>query len=253
MEGAALVPTALYAQGHLIEVFDAQIHLASLNPDLEQADVDRRWREIKRPVAVAGGEMSGDALELTYDPARNVHVAPLSVRAQGGVLIIDDLGRQRSSLQSILNRWIQLMENGADTFALRSGEMITLPFDVTLVFSTNLTLTEVMDEAYLRRISYKVPVGNPTPDEFRAIFRQVASNAGLEVESDALDYLVTRLYSIPGLDPKSCYPRDLAQTLVDYATYHGVEPRADRETLDWALLLYLGDRANGVPEGAAQT
>jgi hypothetical protein len=243
MEGSALVPHALYAQGHIIEVFDAHLHVELLNSDLDRSDVDRRWREIKRPVAVAGGEMSGDALELSYDAVRNVHIAPLSVRAQAGVLVIDDLGRQRSSLEQILNRWIQLMENGADTFSLQSSEVITLPLDVTLVFSTNLSLERLMDEAYLRRISYKIPIRNPEPDEFRLIVERVAKAASLEIDRDALDYMIDRLYSTPGLEPKSCYPRDLIQTVIDNGRYHRSEPRLDRASVDWALTLYLGDRA----------
>jgi MoxR-like ATPase len=241
--GTALVPHALYAQGHIIEVFDAQLHVAVVNPEMETADVDRRWREIRRPVAVAGGEMSGSALELSYDPVRNVHVAPLSVRAQSGVLVIDDLGRQRSSLQSILNRWIQLMESGSDTFALQSSEIITLPFDVTLVFATNLTLSDLVDEAYLRRISYKIPVNNPAPDEMRIVLERITASSGVAVAPGAIDYAIDRLYSLAHLEPKSCYPRDLVQTIIDDAQYRGADAVLDRQTFDWALKLYLGERA----------
>jgi hypothetical protein len=243
IEGSVLVPFSLYGQGHIIEVYDAHLHVPVLNPDLDQADVDRRWREIKRPVAVAGGEMSADALELTYDSVRNVHVAPLSVRSQGGILVVDDLGRQRSSLNSILNRWIQLMENGCDSFALQSSEVITLPLDVTLIFSTNLVLADLMDEAYLRRISYKIPIQNPTPDEFKEITRRVGGAVGITVDEDALSYLVERLYSLPGVEAKSCYPRDLLQTVADHAMYHKREPVLDREAVDRALRLYLAERA----------
>jgi predicted ATPase with chaperone activity len=245
IEGTVLVPFALYGQGHIIEVYDAHLHVPVINPDLDQADVDRRWREIKRPVAVAGGEMSSDAMELTYDSVRNVHVAPLSVRSQGGIMVVDDLGRQRSSLSSILNRWIQLMENGCDSFVLQSSEVIVLPLDVTLIFSTNLSLGDLMDEAYLRRISYKVPISNPTRDEFKEITRRVASSVGVEAPDDALDYLVERLYGLRGVEAKSCYPRDLLLTVGDHAVYHGRQPRLDREAVDRALRLYLGERALG--------
>lgn len=243
VEGSVLVPHALYGQGHIIEVFDAHLHVAVLNPELDHFDVDRRWREIKRPVAVAGGEMSGDALELSYDSTRNVHVAPMSVRAQGGILVIDDLGRQRASLQSILNRWIQLMENGADSFALQSSEVVTLPLDVTLIFSTNLALSDLMDEAYLRRISYKIPVTNPDRLAFHEITTRVCRASGLEVDDAAIDYLVERVYSLPGVEPKSCYPRDLLQTVVDRGLYLRTAPSLDRASIDWALRLYLGERA----------
>jgi len=245
IEGSVVVPHALYGQGHIIEVLDAHLHVTVLNPDIEHADVDRRWREIRRPVALAGGEMSAEALELTYDAVRNVHVAPLTVRAQGGILVIDDLGRQRASLNSILNRWIQLMENGADTFALQSSEVITLPLDVTLVFSTNLALSDLMDEAYLRRITYKIPVKLPTPGEFREIARRACDMNDLPYDEDTINYMVARLYSIPGVEPKSCYGRDLVQTALDTATYRNLEARLTREIIDWSIQLYLGERANG--------
>lgn len=242
-EGTALVPYALYGHGQIIEVFDAQLHVAVLNPEVERVDVDRRWREIKRPVAIAGGEMSGEALEMSYDSVRRVHVAPLSVRAQSGILVIDDLGRQRAALSSILNRWIQLLENGCDSFALQSSEVLTLPLDVTLVFSTNLTLTDLMDESYLRRIAYKIPVHSPTPDEFREIVRRIADGMRLSMQEESVEYLIERLYSIEGLEPRSCYPRDLLQTIADSAAYLGQDVRFDRAMVDWALHLYLGERA----------
>ncbi len=242
MRGSVLIPCALYGQGQIIEVLDAHLHVTVVNHAVQHADIDRRWREIKRPVAVAGGELSAQALELAYDAVRQVHVAPLSVRAQGGILVIDDLGRQRMSLQSILNRWIQLMENGSDTFALQSSEVITLPLDTTLVFSTNLALIDLMDEAYLRRITYKVPVRQPTPEEFMEIAVRACAHVGLEADADALCYLIERLYSLADVEPKSCYARDLIQTVVDTAVYHGREPRLDRDVVDWSLQLYLGER-----------
>jgi len=243
IRGTVVVPMALYGQGQIIELFDAHHHVPVENEAIAHADVDRRWREVQRPVAVAGGELSADALELSYDTVRNVHVAPMSVRCQGGILVIDDLGRQRSSLQLILNRWIQLMENGCDTFALRSSEAITLPLDVTLMFSTNLVLNDLMDEAYLRRIPYKIPVTSPTAAEFREITVRACRAVGLGADRDALEYLIQRLYSLPDVEPRSCYARDLVQTVVDAAAYYRETPRLTRAAVDWALLLYLGERA----------
>jgi hypothetical protein len=240
--GTVLVPAAIYGHGQIIEVLDAHLHVPVLNPELEHADVDRRWREIRRPVALAGGEMSAEALELTFDSARHVHIAPLSVRAQGGVLIIDDLGRQRMSLSTILNRWIQLMETGADTFALQSSEIITLPLDATLVFSTNLELKDLMDEAYLRRITYKIPVRQPTQAEFREIAVRACASVNIEPDERALDYLVTRLFSLPEVEPMSCYARDLVQVIADTGVYYGHPPKLDEKSIDWAIQLYLGAR-----------
>src|SRR5205085_12432588 len=119
---------------------------------------DRRWLPVSRPNVIVGGDMGAEALEMTYDATQGLHQAPLSVIAQGGVLVIDDLGRQKVSPKEILNRWVLMMEQGYDSFALSTSEIVRLPLDVTLVFSTNLTLQDLMDEAYLRRIAYKIAI-----------------------------------------------------------------------------------------------
>ncbi|HXF50938.1 MAG TPA: hypothetical protein VNM43_04580 [Dehalococcoidia bacterium] len=263
--GSVFIPYALYGQGHIIEVFDAQVHRPV---SLEAAEAgglaqpersdgtagsngaqtgsasrrDARWREIRRPAIVVGGDMGPEALEMTFDTMRNVYKAPLSVRAQGGVLVIDDLGRQRVPIQTILNRWVQLMEQGYDSFSLQSSQVIRLPLDVTLVFSTNLSIEELMDEAYLRRISYKIPVGNPTREQFLEITRRVCQQKGVPYTEEALQYLVQKLYDSGLFEPKGCYPRDIIQTIVDWADYHGERARVDSFTIERACKLYLGER-----------
>jgi hypothetical protein len=127
------------------------------------------------------------------------------------------------------------MENGCDTFALQSSEVITLPLDTTLVFSTNLALNDLMDEAYLRRITYKIPVSQPTADEFMQITLRACDAVGLDRDLDALNYLVERLYGIPDIEPKSCYARDLMQTIVDTAAYYDRPAALDRHIIDWAI------------------
>ena len=194
--------------------------------------------------------MSAEALELTFDTARHVHIAPLPSGRRAVYSSIDDLGRQRMSLNTILNRWIQLMETGADTFALQSSEVITLPLDATLVFSTNLELADLMDEAYLRRITCKIPVREPTQDEFLEIAVRACRNMNIEPEGDALSYLVTRLYSLADVEPMSCYARDLIQIAADTGTYYDRPVRLDRETIDWAIRLYLGARGQDWPSAA---
>lgn len=266
--GTVFIPYALYGQGHVIEVFDAQVHRpVALDAGLDrntEAQLERgrtdattgsngappsaahrhdaRWREIRRPAIVVGGDMGAEALEMTFDTMRNVYKAPLSVRAQGGVLVIDDLGRQRVPIQTILNRWVQLMEQGYDSFSLQSSQVIRLPLDVRLVFSTNLSLEDLMDEAYLRRISYKIPVPNPTRDQFREITRRVCEQKRVPYTEEALDYLVRKLYDSGLFEPKGCYPRDIIQTIVDWAEYHGERARVDSFTVERACKLYLGDR-----------
>lgn len=266
--GTVFIPYALYGQGHIIEVFDAQVHRPVALDDGFNAEAsgalqregadwtgrsngahipgasrrDARWREIRRPAVVVGGDMGPEALEMTFDSMRNVYKAPLSVRAQGGVLVIDDLGRQRVPIQTILNRWVQLMEQGYDSFSLQSSQVIRLPLDVTLVFSTNLSIEELMDEAYLRRISYKIPVNNPTREQFLEITRRVCHQKGVPYTEEALRYLVQKLYDSGLFEPKGCYPRDIVQTIVDWAEYHGERARVDSFTVERACKLYLGER-----------
>jgi SpoVK/Ycf46/Vps4 family AAA+-type ATPase len=192
--------------------------------------------------------MGAEALEMSYDATQGIHQAPLSVVAQGGVLVIDDLGRQKVSPKEILNRWVLMMEQGYDSFALSSSEIVRLPLDVTLVFSTNLTLQDLMDEAYLRRIAYKIAIPDPTRDQLAEITRRFCAAKNIQWSDDAVEYLMERLYA-PGMRaPHGCFARDIVTTVMDEAEFHGREPVLDRESIDTACLLYLGD--DGVPAAA---
>src|SRR5581483_3945219 len=147
--GTVIIPYALYGHGQLIRVFDPDVHKSRVDEEEASEDLllidraakhDRRWLPVHRPNVIVGGDMGAEALEMSYDATQGIHQAPLSVVAQGGVLVIDDLGRQKVSPKEILNRWVLMMEQGYDSFALSSSEIVRLPLDVTLVFSTNLTL-----------------------------------------------------------------------------------------------------------------
>jgi predicted ATPase with chaperone activity len=249
--GSVLIPNALYAQGQIIEMFDPQVHETPTpgrnrdrqGPALEPVDRhDRRWREIQRPAVVIGGEIGATALEMTFDPGRNVHKAPLSVKAQGGVLVIDDLGRQRFPVESILDRWVQLMERNYDSFSLQYSEVVTLPMDVTLVFSTNLSLEELMDEAYLRRISYKIPVPNPDSEQLAEITRRCCAKAKLAYTDEAVRYLVSKLFNTHSLEPRGCYPRDIIHTIIDAGRYFDHTPKLNAHSIDSACELYFSYR-----------
>ena len=246
--GTVLIPYSLYGHGQLIRVFDPDVHKSQVENQNKSeglwADTalrhDRRWLPVGRPTVIVGGDMGADALEMTYDATQGVHNAPLSIVAQGGVLVIDDLGRQKISAKEILNRWVLMMEQGYDSFALSSSEVVRLPLDVTLIFSTNLTVQDLMDEAYLRRIAYKVAVPSPDREQMAEITRRTCERKGLEWTEDAVQYLMDRLFA-PGLPvPRGCYPRDIITTVLDEAEFHGRKPRFDRESIDIALTLYLG-------------
>ena len=246
--GTVIIPYSLYGHGQLIRVFDPEIHKSQVENQSKSEGLwadralrhDRRWLPVGRPTVIVGGDMGADALEMTYDATQGVHNAPLSIVAQGGVLVIDDLGRQKISPKEILNRWVLMMEQGYDSFALTSSEVVRLPLDVTLVFSTNLTLQDLMDEAYLRRIAYKVAVPDPDRDQLAQITRLFCERKGLTWSEDAIQYLMSRLY-LPGMPvPRGCFPRDIITTVIDEAEFQEREPALNRESIDTALMLYLG-------------
>ncbi len=246
--GTVIIPYALYGHGQLIRVFDPDVHKSQVDGDSKSdgvwADValrhDRRWLPVNRPTVIVGGDMGSEALEMTYDATQGVHNAPLSIVAQGGVLVIDDLGRQKVAPKEILNRWVIMMEQGHDSFALSSSEIVRLPLDVTLVFSTNLTVQDLMDEAYLRRIAYKIAIPNPDREQLAEITRRLCDQKGLEWSEETITYLVERMFA-PGLPPpRCCYPRDIITTVVDEAEFRGREPVLDQESIETACTLYLG-------------
>jgi hypothetical protein len=243
--GDVIIPETVFVQGQLIRIFDGEAHEPLAMPENgtsigESSRYDRRWLVVKRPAVTTGGDMGSEALEMTYDETMGVYNAPLSVAAQGGVLVIDDLGRQRISHEAILNRWVVMMDHGYDAFALNTGELIRLPLDVTLVFSTNLTVAGLADEAFLRRIVYKIPVSSPDRAMLSTIARRVCNDAGVSCQEDGLAYLAERLFT-PGMpEPRGCFPRDIISIIRDEAEFMGHAPALTRPAIDTALEVYLG-------------
>jgi len=243
--GNVIIPHTVFVQGQIIRIFDAEAHepLALPNGDTqigENARYDRRWLPVKRPAVITGGDMGSEALEMTYDTTMGVYNAPLSIAAQGGVLMIDDLGRQRISHEEILNRWVIMMEHGYDSFALNTGELIRLPLDVTLVFSTNLTITDLVDEAFLRRIAYKIQVPSPDRARLTEIAQRFCESAQLSWSEEGIRYLVDRLFA-PGMpEPRGCFPRDIATIIMDEAEFLGHAAALSRQATDTAIQVYLG-------------
>lgn len=246
--GTIVIPYALYGHGQLIRVFDPDVHKSQVESE-ERSDGlladkafrhDRRWLPVHRPSVIVGGDMGAEALEMSYDATQGVHQAPLSVVAQGGVLVIDDLGRQKVSPKEILNRWVLMMEQGYDSFALSSSEIVRLPLDVTLVFSTNLTVQDLMDEAYLRRIAYKIAIPNPNRDQLAEITRRFCQSKGIKWSEEAVQHLMDRMFAPGQPAPHGCFPRDIVTTVIDEAQFMGREPVFDAESIDTACALYLG-------------
>lgn len=217
--GAIEIPYAIEVVGQIVRLYDPSKHVRTPEATSESEDYlvarsDRRWVEIERPVIWAGGELTRHSLELVYDGDTRIYEAPLQLKANGGVLIIDDLGRQQMPAVQLLNRWIVAMESNVDHLTLHTGQMIEVPFDVLLLFSTNLPPADLADEAFLRRIRYKVSVSDPDREQYREIFRRECASRGIDNSDEIVGQLMEQWY-VNGRPMRGCHPRDLVDALVD--------------------------------------
>jgi len=238
-----LLPHALAMGDSIIRYFDPRVH-AAVSPDSPeqrtglQREIDPRLVLCERPMVVGAGELTMEMLDLQYNAAKRLYNAPLQLKANGGLLIIDDLGRQRISPEALLNRWILPMESGCDQLTLNSGEGFSIPFDLSLIFSTNLPPNTLADEAFIRRIGYKIRFREATPAEYRKIWQQCCAQLAIEFEQEALEYVIGELYAKQRPPLLPCHPRDLLQLALDFKRYRGV-PSIDRESLSWAWQNYF--------------
>ena len=171
--------------------------------------MDNRWQLCRRPAVVVGGELTLETLDLIYSETARFYEAPFQVKANGGMLLIDDFGRQKVHPTDLLNRWIVPLEKRVDFLTLHTGKKFEIPFDQLVVFSTNLDPKELVDEAFLRRIKYKIEVGNPDEESFREIFRRVCEAAGIPYVEQAVTYLFEHYYKPRNMELRACHPRDL--------------------------------------------
>ena len=244
MTGVFLMPYAIYAYGQVIRVFDHSIHEAIDQPEgqdvpKDDAVIDRRWVLVRRPVVMLGADIGAESLDLAYDPQARFYQAPPHIKAQGGVLIVDDFGRQKIDAQELLTRWLIPMERGWDTLSLVTGEKVTFPFQMQLLFATNTRIKKLADDALLRRILYKVRIPAPLPEEFVEITRQLCRKKRVLVEDGALEHVVERLYGHGELKPQASYARDLIEIVIQSAAYDGIEPVLNRESFDKAFGLFV--------------
>jgi predicted ATPase with chaperone activity len=200
---------------------------------------DGRFLRIKRPVIFVGGELALEQLDLQYDAYTKIYQAPFQLKACGGVLIIDDFGRQLVPPRDLLNRWIVPLEKRVDFLTLHTGVKFPVPFDCLLVFATNLNPHDLVDEAFLRRIQYKINIIGPEPDAYREIFRRVCDLQGVRYEESAVKFIYERYYSERGIEPRACHPRDIIEHLVHVARYEGIEPRFTLDMLEQACDSYF--------------
>lgn len=243
--GGLLVPFALEVYGQVIQLFDATYHEGLFDASQEdtgsssEEKYDHRWALCKRPFIVVGGELTLAHLSLRYDPDAKYYVAPLQMKANGGVFMVDDFGRQQVSARDLLNRWVVPLEKNVDYHNLVSGQQVQVPFEVFIIFSTNLAPKDLVEEAFLRRIRYKVGMPDPTEEEFRRIFCQCCHTFGIEFRQDSLDYLIERHYREAGRRFRAVHPRDLLSQIIDISNYTGEKPRLEKSLIDTAVKTYF--------------
>ncbi len=242
--GSAIwIPRAIGIDGDIIRVFDPMCHVETPLPPgeglLDNRKIDKRWVRVRRPTILAGGELSMSQLEVTTDANTNISEAPLQLKSNCGTLVIDDFGRQRMRIDELLNRWIVPLETRYDFLNLTSGKKIKVPFDQLVVFSTNLEPRELVDEAFLRRIPYKIEVVDPTEDEFRRLFEMLGVKLGVAYRREAVDYLIATHYRAIDRPLRYCHPRDLLLQVGNYCRYHGSPAEMTNENFDRAVENYF--------------
>ena len=244
--GHMYVPHAIDVEGQLVTVFDPICHETYEEEGLAsrlitEAPRDRRWVRIRRPVVIVGGELTLSMLDLAFNPISKYHEAPLQMKANGGVFLVDDFGRQRMRPEDLLNRWIVPLESRVDYLTLHSGKKFQVPFDVLSVFATNLDPKSLADEAFLRRIPYKIPIGNPTVEQFTRIFEMYCERRHVRFHQVMVAYLHRRHY-LPGRRQlRACHPRDLVDQIMALCRYRGMQPVITRELIDEACASYFVD------------
>lgn len=237
MEGDMYIPYAIEIEGQIIKLFDEVNHIV-LNEDHPHR-IDGRWLKIKRPFIVVGGELTLEGLDLVYNNDYKYYEAPYQIKANGGIFLIDDFGRQTVRPTDLLNRWILPLDKRIDFMTLHTGRKFEVPFEVLIVFSTNLEPKELVDEAFLRRIRHKIEVANPSWEEYMEIFRRVAKNKNIPFSESSLAYLVREHYIKPHRSARACHPRDLLDQIIDISTYLNIPPTLSKELIDRAAASYF--------------
>lgn len=246
LQGQIWVPHAIYVDGEVIQVFDSMVHHAVEETVLTERGLSRdaapdgRWVHIERPVVITGGELTLQMLELEFDNVSRVYVAPPQMKANNGIFVVDDLGRQRISPRELLNRWIVPLDRHVDYLSLHTGGKFQVPFDVTVIFSSNLSPDELADSAFSRRLGYKIPIGALSQEGYREVIEQACKRVGVEYDIEAVDFMIDRLH--PSYDQAylPCIPYDVISKIRDRALYLGQVPRLTLALIEWAWKMYFG-------------
>ncbi len=242
------IPYAIYVDGQVVKLYDSVNHQLTREDEPNSPNTgvirtgvrrDPRWVRIRRPFIVVGGELNMAGLDLVFDDVNKFYEAPFQVKANGGIFLIDDFGRQQVRPRDLLNRWIVPLENRIDYLTLHTGRKVEIPFDVMVVFSTNLPPKDLVDEAFLRRLRHKIEIGVPNYEEYREIFRRVATAKGVTYSDQGLAYLLQEWYIKRGRKLRASHPRDLCDQIIDIARFLSLEPTMSRDLLDRAAESYF--------------
>lgn len=238
LPGDVYMPYAVLAEGEIITVYDKSSHVA-VEPRHSADNVDQRWVLIQRPVVMVGGEMTLKSLDLDFNPISKFYEAPLQMKANNGLFIVDDFGRQQVDPQNFLNRWIVPLERRTDFLTFHTGMKIEIPFDQLVIFSTNLEPRTLVDEAFLRRIRYKIKIDHPELSEYKEIFQKVCDYNGIAFNDYVFDYLIESYYHQNNIQLSSCHCRDIIDQIIDNARYNSQKPELTKEAVSEAWASYF--------------
>ncbi len=237
------IPRAIGVDGEIMRLFDPMNHeeLEASKSEglLDSTGIDRRWVQIRRPTIVVGGELTMDNLEVTQNRSTGTSEAPLQLKSNCGTLVIDDFGRQSMSTDELLNRWIVPLEKRYDFLNMANGKKIQVPFDQLIIFSTNLEPRDLVDDAFLRRIPYKIEVTDPNENEFRQLFQLMCPSLNMEYDEQAIDHLIDTHYRPIDRPFRCCQPRDLLLQVRNRCRYEKRDPELSIEALDFAVESYF--------------
>lgn len=244
------IPFALYIDGQVVKLYDTVNHQTNPEDPSETTSTgqlragarrDLRWIRIRRPFIMVGGELTLEGLDLVFDDVNKYYEAPFQVKANGGILLIDDFGRQLVRPRDLLNRWIVPLENRIDYLTLHTGRKVEVPFDVLVLFSTNLPPKDLVDEAFLRRLRHKIEVSDPSYEIYREIFKMVTTNKGIQYDESGLAYLLQEWYIRRSRKLRANHPRDLCDQIIDISRYLNIDPEMTSEMIDRAAGAYFVD------------
>ena len=244
------IPYSIFIEGQVVKLYDSVNHELIPERDVTETGTgtlktgmrrDPRWIRIKRPFIVVGGELTLTDLDLVFNPVTKFYEAPFQLKAAGGLLLVDDFGRQQVRPTDLLNRWIIPLENQIDFLTLHTGRKVEVPFNELIVFSTNLPPKDLVDEAFLRRLRHKIRVGDPSFEEYRSIFKSVAQSKNIPFNEEILAYLIKQWYIKPGRNLRGSHPREICNQILDISKFLGCKPEMTRELIDQAADAFFVD------------